>query len=254
MKIKAILFDFGGTLDSDGTDWFTRLYKAITGRLGHIETAEFQRNADKAACDICLLEDTSRLSMDGMVHRLCEHIHALMNEKNEYVQNPPCRTCCNGANLQCSQSVEASDSWNIQEVAEEFLAESRKFIERNQLVLRKLQERFRLGCISNNWGNTAGWCRGFGLDQFFETMIDSTVVGAVKPDQRIFQVALDELKLPADACAYVGDRYDCDVLGARDAGLTPVWITNSQNGDNDDLSFRPRRISRLSDLLDIDWE
>ena len=254
MKIKAILFDFGGTLDSDGTDWFTRLYEAITGRLGHIEPAEFQRNADKAACDICLLEDTSRLSMGGMVHRLCEHIHALMNEKNEYVQDSPGRTCCNGANLQCSQSVKASNSWSVQEVAEEFLAESSRFIERNQLVLRKLQERFRLGCISNNWGNTAGWCRGFGLDQFFETMIDSTVVGAVKPDQRIFQVALDELKLSADACAYVGDRYDCDVLGARDSGLTPVWITNSRNGDNDDLSFRPRRIGRLSDLLDIDWE
>ncbi len=229
MKIEAILFDFGGTLDNDGVDWFTRLYKSITGRIGHIEPAEFQRNADKAACDICLLEDTSRLSMDGMVHRLCEHIHTLMNGQSEH-------------------------AWGVQEVAEEFLTESRVFIERNQLVLQKLQERFRLGCISNNWGNTAGWCRGFGLDQFFETMIDSTIVGAVKPDQRIFQVALDELKLPADACVYVGDRYDCDVLGARDAGLTPVWIANGQNGDNDDLSFRPRCISRLSDLLDIDWE
>jgi putative hydrolase of the HAD superfamily len=254
MKVKAILFDFGGTLDSNGIDWFTRLYRAVTERLGHIEPAEFHRNADRAACDICLLEDTPRLSMDGTVHRLCEHIHALMNGENKHVQNSACRACRKRADLQCSQSVESSNSWSVQEVAEEFMAESRKFIERNQLVLRELQKRFRLGCISNNWGNTAGWCRQFRLDRFFETMIDSTVVGAVKPDKRIFQVALDELKLPPQACVYVGDRYDCDVLGAHAAGLTPVWITNGQNGDNNDLSFRPRRISRLSDMLDIDWE
>jgi len=254
MKIKAILFDFGGTLDSDGTDWFTRLYKAITNRVGHIEPDEFQRCADKAACDICLLEDTPRLSMDGTVHRLCEHIHAIMNGKSECVTSPSCRACRERDNLQCSQSVENSNSWSVQEVADEFLTESRVFIERNHLVLQKLQERFRLGCISNNWGNTAGWCRQFRLDRFFETMIDSTVVGAVKPDQRIFQVALDELKLPPQVCAYVGDRYDCDVLGAHAAGLTPVWITNGQSVNNDDLPFLPRRIGRLSDLLDIDWK
>ena len=254
MKIKAILFDFGGTLDSDGTDWFTRLYKAVTERVGYIEPDEFQRYADKAACDICLLDDTPRLSMDGIVHRLCEHIHALMNGKNACVTNPSCRACRNRDNLQCQQSVETSNSWSVQEVAEEFLAESRKFIERNHLVLRKLQERFRLGCISNNWGNTAGWCRQFRLDQFFETMIDSTVVCAVKPDQRIFQAAMDEMKLPPQACAYVGDRYDCDVLGARGAGLTPVWITDGRSGNDNDLSFLPRRIRQLSDLLDVDWE
>ena len=49
LDIKAILFDFGGTLDNDGTDWFTRLHQAITQRSGHMDRQKFDRVAMTAA-------------------------------------------------------------------------------------------------------------------------------------------------------------------------------------------------------------
>jgi putative hydrolase of the HAD superfamily len=57
------------------------------------------------------------------------------------------------------------------------------------------------------------------------TVIDSTVVGAWKPDPGIFSYALDELKLTANtAILYVGDTLRYDVTGALNAGLTPVHL------------------------------
>jgi putative hydrolase of the HAD superfamily len=83
---------------------------------------------------------------------------------------------------------------------------------------------YRLGVISNSDGSIAGSMQKFGFAPFFDCMIDSHVVGVEKPDPRIFEMALQQLGLPAERCAYVGDNYDRDVIGARRAGLTPILL------------------------------
>ena len=84
-------------------------------------------------------------------------------------------------------------------------------------------------------------------------MIDSTLVAAAKPDPRIFHAALNEMDLPPTECAYVGDRFDCDIKGAHAVGMTPVWINSSYYFGEVDNSVDPRRIKSLSDLLTADW-
>ncbi len=44
-----------------------------------------------------------------------------------------------------------------------------------------------------------------------------------KPNRRIFDLALERAGLSAEEVWYVGDDYECDVLGARNAGIYPVW-------------------------------
>ena len=83
---------------------------------------------------------------------------------------------------------------------------------------------YRLGVISNSDGSIANSMEKFGFAQFFDCMIDSYVVGVEKPDPRIFEIALQQLELPAARCIYVGDNYDRDVIGARQAGLAPILI------------------------------
>ena len=232
--IKAILFDFGGTLDSDGEHWFARLYHGLSSRFEPLSEEEFQTYADAAAAEVSALEDTARLSMGQMVERLCEYIQ-------KHILNGV------GAN---NGGVEGK--WNVKEWADEFVAQSRILLARNRGVLAKLRGDYRLGCISNNWGNTAGWCEEFGLSEYFDTMIDSAVVGSVKPEEAIFLAALGELQLAGQECAYVGDRYDCDVLGAHQAGLTPVWITGGQQQQYPADGPTCQQIKTLADLLEMD--
>ena len=230
-EIEAILFDFGGTLDDDGRDWFARLYSHVVRRLGRADREAFYRYADKAAHHAMTLADTAQLDMDGMVARLCEHIHEQWRGENG----------------------DGDLGWAPAEVITDFMAEARSVLERNRKVMQQLAQRFRLGVISNNWGNTAGWCAQFDLEEYLDTMVDSAVVGASKPERAIFQAALDELGLPARACVYVGDRYGCDVLGARAAGLQAVWMGTGDGETTVDETQFLARIAQLPDLLDLDW-
>ena len=83
---------------------------------------------------------------------------------------------------------------------------------------------YPLGIISNSDGSIAGSMKKFGLTHFFDCIIDSHVVGVEKPNSRIFEIALKQIGLPAAKCVYIGDNYDRDVIGARNAGLTPILL------------------------------
>jgi FMN phosphatase YigB (HAD superfamily) len=63
---------------------------------------------------------------------------------------------------------------------------------------------------------------GIGVD--IECVIDSGNVGVMKPDPRIFEVAIDLLSLDADQIWYVGDMPAIDVVGARRAGIRPFLM------------------------------
>ena len=226
--IKAILFDFGGTLDNDGADWFTRLYQAITQRSGPMNREDFDRVAMQAANAIGNFDDTPNLSMADTAKRLCQTLHSMMERDGD---RPP--------------------GWEPDDVVDEFMSQAQEFLRRNLKVLEQLKQRYRLGVISNNWGNTAGWCSHFNIDHFMDTIIDSAVIGAVKPERKIFDAALEQLHLPGNHCAYVGDRYDCDMIGAHDAGLFSIWITPPATEPGSHEAIPTRRIQKLTELLEL---
>jgi HAD superfamily hydrolase (TIGR01549 family) len=89
----------------------------------------------------------------------------------------------------------------------------------------------RLGIISNADGLMAERLRaseilqvGPGLGVEVECVIDSGAVGVMKPDPRIFQIALDAIGVDARDAWYVGDMPGIDVVGARRAGLRPFLM------------------------------
>lgn len=83
---------------------------------------------------------------------------------------------------------------------------------------------YRLGVISNADGRVEGVLERVGLRPHFEFVLDSQVVGAEKPDPRIFLEACRRLDLDAPACLYVGDLYPVDYLGATRAGMEAVLL------------------------------
>ena len=107
-------------------------------------------------------------------------------------------------------------------------------------TLRTLRARgYRVAVISNADGRVRGLLETAGLTPLLEFVIDSAEVGLEKPDPRIFHAATDRLGLPPSACAYVGDIYEIDVLGAEAAGLTGVLVGDAP---------APDTVLRVSDL------
>lgn len=57
----------------------------------------------------------------------------------------------------------------------------------------------------------------------FEFILATSEYMFRKPHRRIFEFALEKAGLKPEEVWYIGDNYECDVVGATNAGLFPVW-------------------------------
>ena len=129
-----------------------------------------------------------------------------------------------------------------------FVADAEKSLHRNRQWLAALQANYRLGVISNNFGNTKGWCDDYALSPLLDVIVDSTVVGIKKPDGEIFRAALSELGVSADEAIYVGDTYLDDMVGAKSVGMWTAWLVGDQPDTCQESSAADYQLSQLPDL------
>ncbi len=66
-----------------------------------------------------------------------------------------------------------------------------------------------------------------GLDAFVDALITSEEIGATKPDVRIFEAALSQLGAKPHQAVMIGDAWQTDILGARAAGVRPIWFNRA---------------------------
>ncbi len=120
--------------------------------------------------------------------------------------------------------------------------------------LRTLSETgVRLGVVSNADGDVGARLRdqeilqlGPGPGVEVETLIDSGQVGVMKPDPRIFEMALIALELTPEQVWYVGDMPGIDVAGARRAGIEPFLMDPFDFNAHLDCE----RVTSLADLAE----
>jgi putative acetyltransferase len=104
---------------------------------------------------------------------------------------------------------------------------------------------YRMGVVSNADGRVQKLLEDAGLVTHLEFILDSAHVGVEKPDPRIFLAATFRLGIPPASCAYVGDLYEIDILGARAAGLFPILIGGCPAPES------VERVANLAALLEL---
>ncbi len=110
----------------------------------------------------------------------------------------------------------------------------------------------KLAIVSNADGSVEAQLAADGICQVgpgpgvpMDAILDSSVVGAAKPDPRIFEIALERLGgVAPDRAIHVGDTPAADADGARAAGITPVLV--DPYGDHPD--FDGIRVTHLADV------
>lgn len=126
-------------------------------------------------------------------------------------------------------------------------------------MLERLQGTFRLGILSNFTHAPAarGLIESMGLRPYFEPVLISGEIGYRKPHPIVFQMLVEKLGVESRNILYVGDDPDPDILGARQAGLKPVWMTYVKDHH---LPVVPGYIKRPEEIPDqqvprvSDWE
>jgi putative hydrolase of the HAD superfamily len=213
----ALLFDFGGTLDADGVPWKERFARLFAGEAG---TAADGFDSAFYDADDALVGTVPRdLSFEGTVGLLARGV---------------------AENLGRPETAAA--------VAGRFLADARSCLVRSASVLGRLHERYRVGIVSNFYGNLEAVCRETGLASHCDVAVDSTVVGAEKPDPRIFTAALAAIGARPDQAVFVGDSLPRDMEGARALGMPHVWLSS---GRGRSCCPEDRIIGSVQELLEV---
>jgi putative hydrolase of the HAD superfamily len=115
---------------------------------------------------------------------------------------------------------------------------------------RLLAAGYRLAVVSNSDGRAEEALVVAGLRRRFELVVDSQLVGVEKPDPRIFQMALEMLRLPPANALYVGDLYEVDVVGARRAGLDVILLDPLGQHRQRDVRTAPNVVEVANLLLE----
>lgn len=94
-----------------------------------------------------------------------------------------------------------------------------------ELLAALANDGFRLGVITNNLeAEQHTKLRKLRLFDHFEMLAISEEVGVPKPDPKIFEVALDRMKLDVGEVVMVGDSLTSDIAGALGVGMPCVWL------------------------------
>lgn len=70
------------------------------------------------------------------------------------------------------------------------------------------------------------WRAMLPVDEIFEEIVDSAFVGCRKPEARIYELTLERVGLPAEACLFVDDLHP-NIEGAEAAGMPSVHFRDN---------------------------
>jgi FMN phosphatase YigB (HAD superfamily) len=117
------------------------------------------------------------------------------------------------------------------------------------------KKELRIGLICNT-GRSSGKFLTMALERLdiadlFDAMTYSDEIGIRKPDPKIFQATLEKLGSTPDKTVHVGDELSADVLGAKNAGLSTVWLNRNKEHIKEGVPKPEYEIDDLKGLLGI---
>ena len=222
-NIKGVIFDYGGTLDTNGVHWFhifRQVYAEYFPQFTEEQLREAYVYAERYLATHRVIEPTDNF-LDMLKKKVAVQLSVLKVDDAQW--------CIASA---CDALVQRN------------MEETRK-------VLDLLANRFPIVLVSNFYGNIHAVLQAYGLDGYFKAVIESAVVGVRKPNPQIFALGVNALGLHPDEVLVVGDSYGKDIVPSHSLGCHTIWLKGKGWNEADeptDSSCAKYIISNLKDL------
>lgn len=256
--IRALLFDYGGTLDTAACHWYYVL------RRGY---------------EVCHLRFVDHLLRDAYVYgeralarypiiQPHDDFYSLLQKKVDQefqwlekegwlrfvssdkpaVTSAEVAEDCNQHRYILNESrldkVEAIATW-----CDTF---ARRHAQESAQVLEQLAGRFQLVLVSNFYGNLRAVVDAYGLGRFFPTIIESATVGVRKPDPEIWRMAVRAAGCAPEEAVAIGDSFGKDIKAAQAAGCQTIWFKGREwKPTTYDHNLPTHVITNLTQLLPL---
>lgn len=215
-KVKGIIFDYGGTIDSNGKHWAEVLWEA------------YQDN------NVPVTKEAFR---EAYVHgERYLATHPVVQPNHNFYDLLKIKTDLQISYLVTKELLENNDKTGKYSLAisEQCYNFAKDMISKEKEVLGALRNRYPMILVSNFYGNVEAVLENFGLLEFFDEIIESAVVGVRKPDPAIFALGVDKLNLPGSSIVVIGDSHAKDIVPASQNGCQTIWLQGPGWGDDEE--------------------
>lgn len=195
VSITTLLFDFGGTLNSNGDHWgalFRRRWCEEGEGLSVEECEEAyifsERELVRRGLELESFQETLRLQV------------ALQHDR-----------------------LGRSHGDGGHGIADEFYAQTVERMAEIRRLFAEFHGAFRIGIVSNFYGNLRRVCDEFELTPYLSLLVDSAIEGIRKPDTALWRLAMERLAAGPDDTAIIGDSWKNDIGPGNELGCTTIW-------------------------------
>lgn len=236
MDVDGLIFDYGGTLDTNSVHWSEVLWSGYKNAGVPVSKDVFRE---------AYVFGERTLAKNSIIkpnHNFLDLLKIKVEIETGFLRD--------------------SSAWHVEESERRAISDSiaefcynhvLRVLEKSREVLRCLSEKYPMVLVSNFYGNINTILDDFKL-KFFDSVIESAVVGIRKPDPRIFNLGVDALKMPAERTVVIGDSYTKDIVPAHSIGCRTIWIKGigwDGEEDNIDTSSADVIINDLKNLIDL---
>lgn len=205
--IKGIIFDYGGTIDTNSRHWAEVLWEKYVAHQIPVTKEAFR--------EAYVFGERSLAKFPFI--RADHNFHDVLSVKTK---------------LQMEYLAEKGylplDEKRLQDdarkVADDCYAYVLDVLEKTRPVVARLAEKYKLVLVSNFYGNIHTILDDFRLSAYFADVIESSVVGVRKPDPAIYQLGVDAMGNPSSHILVVGDSFSKDMVPAKQVGCKVAWL------------------------------
>ena len=232
MKIKGIIFDYGGTIDSFGDHWSEVIYDGYINAGLNVEKGVFRDAYVYAERELARTRyilpqhnfyDLLLIKMKLELSDLAVRGVIAQGDVEKYAE-PIATYCYQRAKTSCDAA---------------------------RPVIEALSKRYPLMLVSNFYGNVETVIRDMGLRNYFRGVIESAVVGVRKPDPTIFKLGVVALGLNPEEVLVVGDSFRKDIEPSLSLGCEVAWLKGKGWTADEDAQTHPSIIASLNELLSL---
>jgi len=237
MDIRALLFDVNGTLiDIETDEGLEEIYRAIAHFLTYQGISLHRWEVHDLYFQIMQQQRAQSAETFAEFDVVEVWREFLRNKASDYTRSLPSEK---------------------QEQLPLFLAELHRGIARNRLrlypqvreTLDQLRSHYRMGVVSDAQSAYAvAELHAVGLLNYFNPIIVSGDYGYRKPDPRLFQKALDALKVRPEQALFFGNDLFHDISGAQQVGMKAILVSYNQGNTLSQTISPDYTICRFAEL------
>lgn len=214
--IKGVIFDYGGTIDTNSRHWAEVLW-------GAYET--FQVPVTKPDFREAYVHGERTLARIPLVKP--EHnFHDVLRIKTEIQIN----CLVEQGKLDKAEAETKAYAVKVADACYQYVLD---VLQHTRPVVKALSERYKLVLVSNFYGNIQTILKDFQLFSYFSDIIESSVAGVRKPDPAIYRLGVEAMGYPAENVLVVGDSFSKDVVPAKKVGCKVAWLKGEGWGNEE---------------------